>query len=196
MTPPDRKAFLGIDTATVFLALAVVDDAGIVIARRQPRLERDHAARIVDELDGLLRDAGMDRTELAAVGVGTGPGSYTGLRVGIAAAKGLASGLGTPVVGSDTLAAIASGGLAAGTTGAAAIDARRGNAYIGVYRKHGTDVVAVEAPTKVARDAFLAHHPDLMLLEGLAPDAAHHAREAARAIARGRTLPPVEPIYL
>lgn len=162
---------LGIDTAGPHLALALWSPDRGTLAARAPRVERAHAARIVPELEGLLQDAALSRDELAAVTVGTGPGSYTGLRVGIAAARGLATGLALPLGGVDSLALIAWGGLEPGETGIAVLDARRGNVYAGSYRRDGDGLVRLREPEKLARDEARAWEPDARWLEGAVPSA-------------------------
>lgn len=190
--PPAAPVYLGLDTATPFLALALWradGGAGTVLARAAEELGRAHGARLLGAVDELLGGAGVGREALAGVGVGIGPGSYTGLRVGIAAALGIGRGLGVPVAGADTLAALAGAGLADGETGAAVLDARRGNVYCGVYRRAGADLEVLEPPAKRRRDALLAARPGLRIVEGVAPDAAVLARAAPAGA-------PPEPRYL
>lgn len=92
---------LGIDTATPYLVL------GLPNAGHSIRLERRHAEVLWSELEAFLRLHGVERGQLEGIAVGQGPGSYTGLRVGISAGLGLARGLGIPVVGVNTLHATA-----------------------------------------------------------------------------------------
>jgi tRNA threonylcarbamoyladenosine biosynthesis protein TsaB len=84
------------------------------------------AVRVLEDADQLFRESGADRRELTGIAVGTGPGSFTGLRVGLATARGLAFALGVPVAGVSTLEA-----LSAGAPGALpVIDARRGEVFV------------------------------------------------------------------
>ena len=114
--------FLGIDTATPYLALALWSPSG-TLASFSEEIGRDHAKRVLPDLETLFSRAGVAKTDLVAIGVGLGPGSYTGLRVGIATARGLARGLGVPVGGRSTLEAIAFGRLELGEKGIIALDA-------------------------------------------------------------------------
>ena len=92
---------LALDTATPYLVL------GLPHTERAVRLDRRHAEVLWSELAGFLLENGVEKTNLQGIAVGQGPGSYTGLRIGIAAALGLGRGLGIPVMGVDTLQAVA-----------------------------------------------------------------------------------------
>jgi tRNA threonylcarbamoyl adenosine modification protein YeaZ len=92
---------LAIDTATPYLVLGTQNQ------ERAIRMGRRHAELIFSELEVFMQACGLQPRELSAVVVGQGPGSYTGIRIGIAAALGISQGLNIPVVGVDTLAAIA-----------------------------------------------------------------------------------------
>lgn len=167
---------LGIDTATPYLSLALVDEAGLSVASFCERVERDHAKRVLPELDMLLKRAGVSKPQLTGVGAGVGPGSYTGLRVGLATAKGLAAALGLPVRGGSTLAAIAAQSLGLGERGAAALDARRGNVYAAVFERTDAGLVMLSEPAKVALDDLRTEQPGLPLFLDEPPDAAYLAQ--------------------
>jgi tRNA threonylcarbamoyladenosine biosynthesis protein TsaB len=94
---------LAFDTATPVATVALVR-AGEVLGERLSR-----AVRVLADADELLRSAGLGAADLDGVAVGTGPGSFTGLRIGLAAARGLALSLGVPVAGVSTLDALATG---------------------------------------------------------------------------------------
>jgi tRNA threonylcarbamoyladenosine biosynthesis protein TsaB len=94
---------LAFDTATsVATAALVLDDE--VLGERVSQ-----AVRVLEGADELLREAGHEQSDLSALAVGTGPGSFTGLRLGLAAARGLAFALELPVAGVSTLRALAAG---------------------------------------------------------------------------------------
>jgi tRNA threonylcarbamoyladenosine biosynthesis protein TsaB len=88
----------GTDTCSVGLARN-----GRLIALRESTEERDHAKRVAVYADEILRGQGTDAEELDAVAVSKGPGSYTGLRIGVSFAKGLCYGLGIPLIGVGSL---------------------------------------------------------------------------------------------
>ena len=94
---------LAFDTATSAATAALVRD-GEVLGERVSR-----AVTVLVEADELLRASGAERAELTGIVVGTGPGSFTGLRLGLATARGLALGLELPVAGVSTLDALAAG---------------------------------------------------------------------------------------
>jgi tRNA threonylcarbamoyladenosine biosynthesis protein TsaB len=111
---------LAFDTATDVATSALVDD-GEVLGERTST-----AVTLLEDLDALLRQAGAHTAQVDGLAVGIGPGSFTGTRIGLATARGLALALGTPAAGVSTLAA-----LAAGAPGAVpVIDARRGEVFV------------------------------------------------------------------
>jgi tRNA threonylcarbamoyladenosine biosynthesis protein TsaB len=94
---------LAIETATRRCSVALAD-GGVLLASREEESERlTHAERLNVFIDEVLREAGVDIASLAGVAVGVGPGSYTGLRIGLSAAKGLCYALGVPLIGMGTL---------------------------------------------------------------------------------------------
>jgi tRNA threonylcarbamoyladenosine biosynthesis protein TsaB len=118
---------LAFDTATSVTTSALVDD-GEVLGERTSR-----PVTLLEDVDALLRQAGARATQIEAIAVGTGPGSFTSTRVGLAYARGLSLALDLPVAGVSTLDA-----LAAGVEGAyPVIDARRGEVFV-----PGPEVVA------------------------------------------------------
>jgi tRNA threonylcarbamoyl adenosine modification protein YeaZ len=111
---------LAFDTATDVATSALVAD-GEVLGERASR-----AVTLLEDVDALLRQAGTHTRDLQGLAVGTGPGSFTGVRIGLSTARGLALALGLPVAGVSTLDA-----LAAGAPGALpVIDARRREVFV------------------------------------------------------------------
>ena len=143
MTTEKPLIVLALDTSTDMLACAVAEwtprdgradvrvlAAGDHLCRRMSNVELTTTA-----LD-LLSQAGKTMADVDAVLVGRGPGSFTGVRIGIATAKGLACGLGRPLHGASTLDAVAWRAWLAGTRGLVAVadDAMRGEVYPGIYQ--------------------------------------------------------------
>jgi tRNA threonylcarbamoyladenosine biosynthesis protein TsaB len=111
---------LAFDTATDVATSALVGD-GEVLGERTSR-----AVTLLEDVDALLRQAGAHTRDVEALAVGIGPGSFTGVRIGLSTARGLALALDIPVAGISTLAA-----LAAGAPGAVpVIDARRHEVFV------------------------------------------------------------------
>jgi hypothetical protein len=112
-------ALLAIDTATSEIVVAVGHPDGRPIAVRRFAAERQHGERLLGAIAGLLADAGLVPADLGGIVVGTGPGAFTGLRVGLATAKTLAHELGLPIAGVSTGAALIASAANANRTGAA-----------------------------------------------------------------------------
>jgi tRNA threonylcarbamoyladenosine biosynthesis protein TsaB len=131
---------LAIDTALAACSAAVLDtdDGGIVASESVPMM-RGHAEALMPLLVQLMQGAGMDFRDIDRVVVTTGPGSFTGLRVGISAARGIALAAGKPAVGLSTLAAYAAPHMATDETVpvVAAIDARHAHVYLQVFGPGG-----------------------------------------------------------
>jgi tRNA threonylcarbamoyladenosine biosynthesis protein TsaB len=131
---------MGFDTATHATAVALALGDGRVLHSRDdppPSAHPGHATRLLAMAEALLREAEIRWRDVERVAVGVGPGRFTGLRVGVATARGLAQALSIEVAGVSTLEALAV--EAARTGGArerrilAVIDARRGEVFAGVY---------------------------------------------------------------
>src|SRR5258706_14324961 len=97
---------LGIESATVVCAAAIIEN-GCVRSERTLIAPRIHSEKIISLIDESLDDANITPTELEGVAVSIGPGSFTGLRIGLSVAKGLAYALDKPIVAVPTLEALA-----------------------------------------------------------------------------------------
>ncbi|MCI3922633.1 tRNA (adenosine(37)-N6)-threonylcarbamoyltransferase complex dimerization subunit type 1 TsaB [Paenibacillus sp. TRM 82003] len=133
---------LAIDTATSSMTACVVDGE-TVLAERMVSTERNHSVHLLPEIEALVAGVGLRPRDLRAVVVGNGPGSYTGVRIGVTVAKTFAWALGIPVYAVSSLEALAYGGwrdaAAASPTVQApawvvpALDGRRGQAYTALF---------------------------------------------------------------
>lgn len=183
--------YLGLDTATPFLSLALWSKEKGLFAHFAENIGRDHAKRIIVEIDNLFQTANVLPSQLAGIGVGVGPGSYTGVRVGIATAKALSKGLNVPLVGVSTFSAMAFAALQENEQGIVSLDARKGSVYAGVFEKTKDDVLEHFSIQKVTVTTLREQYPTLPYYQDVCPDAAYIARRATT-----QQVLPVEAIYL
>ncbi|MFM4830481.1 tRNA (adenosine(37)-N6)-threonylcarbamoyltransferase complex dimerization subunit type 1 TsaB [Aeromonas rivipollensis] len=124
---------LAVDTATEACSAALL--VGDKLFSRWEEAPRDHTQKILPMVQAVLDEAGLSLAELDAIAFGRGPGSFTGVRIGISVAQGLAFGAGVPLIGISTLAAMAQGAhrLDGAERVLTAIDARMNEVYFGHY---------------------------------------------------------------
>lgn len=137
---------LAIETATPVVSVALVDAGGATLAHASARRPRAHVEMLTPMVSWVLSQAGVAGRDVAGVAVGTGPGRFSGLRVGVSSAKALAQAWGVPVVGLSTLDVLAaeqapacgrfftSDVTAADPVVCAVVDARRGECFAALYR--------------------------------------------------------------
>jgi tRNA threonylcarbamoyladenosine biosynthesis protein TsaB len=208
---------LAFETATEACSVAVWVDGEV--RERFEIAPRRHAELALPWAEALLAEAGVARAQLDAVAVGRGPGAFTGVRLAISLAQGIALALDRPVVPVSTLAVLAMQGQ--GDT-IAAIDARMGEVYVGAFRREGEGVIALgpeavcapgtaELPAPgtwqgvgtgfdAADGALRARFGEFLgnVDASALPRAADVARLAAIAFAKGEAVAPerAEPAYL
>ena len=144
-----------IDTALEACSAAVLDTErgdgvhGEIVARESMPMARGHAEALMPLIARVLAQAGTDFAHIDRIAVTTGPGSFTGMRVGIAAARGLALAAGKPAVGLSTLSAYAAPYIDADPTlpVVAAIDARHDHVYLQVFGTGGRTLVSPRVVT-------------------------------------------------
>lgn len=156
---------LAIDTALSACSAALVRDGALVSLIVEP-MERGHAERLAPLVDELVREASVAFATIDRIAVTVGPGSFTGVRVGLSFARGLALALGKPCIGVSTLEALAGEGDA--LRGAAVMSA--GEVFLAIYEGSHALVTPGRFPIEAAR----ALVPDGATLHG--PAAAQFAR--------------------
>ncbi len=213
---------IALETATEACSAALWVD-GELRWLLEPGAARRHGELILDQVDRLLAEAGLVPGQLDAVGVSRGPGAFTGVRLGLGVAQGLAFAVGCPVVPVSTLAALAQQGADRGARQVlASLDARMGEVYwsllavdpagrVGVSEEHltapGQVAAAWTGEARMALGSGFGAYPELMDRLGLGADevdpaALPRAREVAilavAAYARGESLSPelAQPVYL
>src|SRR5665811_2537931 len=148
---------LAIDTALDACAAGVLDtEAGKLIAQESQAMKRGHAEALMPLIARVIQESGTTFAALDRIAVTTGPGSFTGLRVGLSAARGIALAAGKPVVGLTTLTAYAAPVVSqnAGQPVISAIDARHDHVYFQVVSGDGSSLIRPRvAPIEEALDA-------------------------------------------
>lgn len=180
--------YLGIDTSTSYLCLGLWSETHE--ARLELEMGRDHSKRIIVELEQFLQFHQVNKKDLKGICVGLGPGSYTGLRVGVAVAKGLARGLGISLTGKPSLEALAFRMLSNSETALVTLDARRGQLYFSLYQKEKGQLRQQEPIAKATKADLLERYSGIKLFEAGLPDAVYLAKEANNGSQE------LEPIYL
>lgn len=204
---------LAMDSSTSACSAALWSE-GRVLARRFAAMARGQSEALVPMVAEVMAEAGLGFADLGLLAVTIGPGAFTGLRIGLAAARGLALTTGLPLAGVPTTLAVAAAVAEPERQGRAllaAVDSRREELWLQPFAADLSPLSDIRAlpperagelvagPVAVTGDAaplVLPHLPDAVLASGAGPaDAALVAALAARLWAEGKALPP-EPLYL
>lgn len=163
---------LAFDTSGDQLTVALGTAREIVAARHEPA-PRAHLSSLIPTIDTLLEEAGLAIRDVEYLAVGVGPGSFTGLRIGVATARGLAQAAGKPLIGVSSLDILAQS-AAIEPTGADLIypitDAKRGEVYTAVYENDGRRLgeYRVTRPETLARELAGLEGTAVLVGDGLA----------------------------
>ena len=212
---------LAVETGTEACSVALWVDGQVL--ERFEIAPRRHTELVLPWAGELLAEAGIVKTQLDAIAVGRGPGAFTGVRLAVALVQGMALALDKPVVPVSTLAALALPAVGDGSTVLAAIDARMGELYLGLYGRDperllvaiGDEWMAPPSAPKLLTDGRVIGVGSGFSAEGQAlvtslgdqlgrvdaqalPHAADIVRLAASAFARGEAIAAdlLEPAYL
>jgi len=169
----DARAVIAFDTATA-ATIVGISVGGTLVCELADRPSADqrprHAERLLTLCEEALAQAGLRWDELDQIGVGVGPGTFTGLRIGVATAQGLAQATALPVIPVSTLEALSLRARAAEPLLqiAAVGDARRGEAYVAAWSAGGTPTVAAQAcpPERLAAVLAADGNPTLAVGDG------------------------------
>jgi tRNA threonylcarbamoyladenosine biosynthesis protein TsaB len=134
---------LAIDTSNYVLGVAIVDEEK-VIGEVITNLPKNHSVRVMPTIEQLMKECGIKPKELEKIVVAMGPGSYTGVRIGVTIAKTLAWSLQIPLVGVSSLEVVAANGRHFNGFISPLFDARRGQVYTGLYQYEGKRLTCVE----------------------------------------------------
>ena len=144
---------LGVETSTMQGGVALVGPQGLV-SEYTLNVAATHSERLLPALDRMLRDAGLTLAGVNGLAVSIGPGSFTGLRIGLSTVKGLVYATGLPVVGVPTLEAMAWSVPYADTPVCPVLDARRQEVYAALFRFTGRRLERLMEDTALAPEAL------------------------------------------
>lgn len=187
---------LAVDTTAAVATAALVRD-GALLTEREADASRRHAETVLPMIDAMLEETGVPLSAIDLFAVDIGPGSFTGVRIGVSLVNSLAFATGKKIVSVDALRALA---LSAGETDApvaALIDARNGNAYAALYQAGKTLI----EPSAVEIESFLSGIPEGAVIIGDA-QAGNKTYPRARFVAKAALSMPdkaqseTEPLYL
>ncbi|WP_414839613.1 tRNA (adenosine(37)-N6)-threonylcarbamoyltransferase complex dimerization subunit type 1 TsaB [Carnobacterium sp. TMP28] len=147
---------LAIDASNQAMSVAVLENQK-VIGERTTNIKGNHSQRLMPAIAGLIAEVGWQPADLDRIAVAQGPGSYTGLRIGVTIAKTLAWTLGKDITGVSSLAILAGNCEESTHYLVPLFDARRGNIYTGLYRWEAGELVQIEPDTHVSAEKWASH---------------------------------------
>jgi len=150
---------LGIESAALVASVAILDE-DITIAEYTTNFKKTHSETLLPMLDEIIKMTGINCSELSAIAVSGGPGSFTGLRIGAACAKGLGLALDLPLIHVPTLDAMALNIYSSDAIIVPIMDARRNQVYTGIY-KNDCNLEIIKDSMAVAIDELFEILKDL-----------------------------------
>lgn len=146
---------LAIDTSNRVLGIAIIRD-GNVLGEHVTNLKENQTARLMPALENLMKEIRMTSKEIDKIIVAKGPGSYTGIRIGVSTAKALAWSLDIPVVGVSSLEILACKGRFFPGPICTFFDARRGTVFTGLYQWKNNELTSLREEKNVLMDEALS----------------------------------------
>ena len=190
---------LAIDTAANICAACVFDTDAGEQGRAVLDLGKGHAEHLMGVIGDALKAANMTYEDLDGIVVCVGPGSFTGVRVGVSTARGLALALNIPSVGVSTLEGLAREAIdnAPGQSVIARIEAGRGQAYLAAFSEDGSPTTAPAALSLADADQLIGNaSPDTLIATGTTADIAIYARLGGEKLAAEPQPEKPKPLYL
>lgn len=166
---------LALDTSTEQCSVALMRDD--VVIERCVRTAREHADLVLGMVDDVMREAALGLNELDGIAFGRGPGGFTGVRIGVGVAQGLAFGAGLLTLGVSDLAAVASQVMQEPGDVLVCMDARMGEVYWAVFRADGSGRLQPLSIEQVGPPASVIWHEPLHLAAGMGFTAHPELRE-------------------
>ena len=136
---------LNIETATKNCSVSLAKNGGTILCKEIAELGYSHAEKLHVFIEEILKETGVSVQDLNAIAVSKGPGSYTGLRIGVSTAKGLCYALGIPLISVDTLQVLAEQVVVENGLIVPMIDARRMEVYSAVFDTNHNKIMEVQA---------------------------------------------------
>ncbi len=145
---------LALDTSSIVASVAVMDNEKL-IGEHIINHERTHSQKLMPMVEALMGNCDLTMEDIDLIAVAEGPGSFTGLRIGVATAKGLAHAMNIPVVGVSTLDALAFNLPFCEGLVCPILDARRSQVYTAIYKWEAGDLHSIEAPMAISLDELM-----------------------------------------
>ncbi|MFH1014824.1 MAG: tRNA (adenosine(37)-N6)-threonylcarbamoyltransferase complex dimerization subunit type 1 TsaB [Nitrospirota bacterium] len=162
---------LAIDTSTMLGGIAIMDES-LLIAESRLNVRSTHSERLVTEIEHCLKQSGIKISDIDLFAVATGPGSFTGLRIGLSTVKGFSYATGKPIVSVPTLEALAWNFPYSKYPVCTMLDARKKEVYAALFRwEEGENFIRLinetsAKPEEFARDALRVTHDDKFIFAG------------------------------
>lgn len=147
---------LGVHSSSPSLGAALVKDGQLVSEITLPP-DKEHLEKLPGLISLLVSGTGLDFNEIDALAVALGPGSFSGIRVGLSMVKGMAAALNKPVIGISSLEILAFQGLTNGDSCACLIDAKRGEFYFAAYKSQDSGIGLLDGPKLIRYDLLREH---------------------------------------